>query len=366
MRIKNLLIALPLTAVLAFGVAACSSDDSGSGDSGSDGGSSLSGQIAGAGASSQEAAMQAWIATFQQDNPEVTISYDPVGSGGGREQFIAGATPFGGTDAAMEDKELKDAEARCGGPDNYIEIPVYISPIAIAYNLDGVDELNLSADTLAKIMKGDITRWDDQAIAAENEGTELPDQRIAPVHRSDESGTTENFVGYLAAAAPDVWDFEVSGDWPVNSGEAAQGTSGVISAIKAGSGTIGYADLSQVGDLNTANIKVGDEFVQPSPEAAAQIVDSSELSGKGGQYNFAYDLDRTTTAAGVYPISLVSYEMACTSYDSQSDGEIVKAFYEFLISPEGQQVAAENAGSAPISDSLREKIQPAVEAIGSN
>lgn len=363
MRIKNLLIALPLTAVLAFGVAACGSD---SNDGGSGDGSSLSGQIAGAGASSQEAAMQAWIATFQQQNSDVTVSYDPVGSGGGREQFIAGATPFGGTDAPMEDEELAAAEKRCGGVNNYVEIPVYISPIGIAYNVDGVEDLNLSADTLAKIMKGDIDNWNDPAIAAENEGTELPDLTIAPVHRSDESGTTENFVGYLAAAAPNVWDFEVDGNWPVEGGEAAQGTSGVISAIKAGSGTIGYADLSQIGDLGSASIKVGNEYVAPSAEAAAQIVDVSKQVQGRGKFNFAFDLDRTTTEAGIYPISLVSYEMACTSYDSADDGTLVKAFYNFLISEEGQQVAADNAGSAPISANLRTRIQPAVDAIGSN
>jgi len=362
-RIKNLLIALPLTAVLAFGVAACGSD---SNDGGSGDGSSLSGQIAGAGASSQEAAMQAWIATFQEQNPDVTISYDPVGSGGGREQFIAGATPFGGTDAPMEDEELAGAQKRCGGVDNYVEIPGYISPIGIAYNIEGVDDLNLSADILAKIMKGDITNWNDPAIAEENFGTKLPDLAIAPVHRSDESGTTENFAGYLAAAAPKVWDFEVSGDWPIEGGEAAQGTSGVISAIKSGSGTIGYADLSQIGDLGAANIKVGGEFVAPSAEAAAQIVDISDQVEGRGKYNFAFDLDRTTTEADIYPISLVSYEMACTSYDSAAEGELVKAFFSFVISEEGQQVAADNAGSAPISAALRAKIQPAVDAIGSN
>ncbi len=364
-RIKNLLIALPLTAVLAFGVAACS-DDSGSDNGGSGGGSSLSGQVAGAGASSQEAAMQAWIANFQTDNPDVTITYDPVGSGGGREQFVAGATPFGGTDAPMEGEELAGAQDRCGGVDNFVEIPAYISPIGVAYNIDGVDSLNLSADTLAQIMKGDISNWNDPAIAAENEGTELPDLKIAPVHRSDESGTTENFVGYLSDAAPDVWTFEVSGDWPVNGGEAAQGTSGVVSAINSGQGTIGYADLSQVGDLNTANIKVGDEYVEPSAEAAAAILDSSERVTGQGENVFAFNIDRTTTAAGVYPISLVSYEMACTQYDSANDGELVRAFYQYIISPEGQDAAASAAGSAPISDSLRTQIQPSVDAIGTN
>jgi phosphate transport system substrate-binding protein len=363
-RIKNLLLVLPLSAALVFGVAACGSDDDSGGSGG--GSSDLSGQMAGAGASSQEAAMQAWVANFQDANPDVTISYDPVGSGGGREQFVAGATPFGGTDAAMEDEELKGAQDRCGGVDNFVEVPVYISPIAVAYNLDGVDDLNLTPETLAKIMKGDIKNWDDAEIAKENPDADLPDTAIATVHRSDESGTTENFVGYMAATAPDVWDYEVDGNWPIKGGEAAQGTSGVIAAIKAGSGTIGYADLSQVGDLGAANIGVGGDYVAPSPEAAAQIVDVSKQVPTGGKYTFAYDLDRNTAEKGIYPISLVSYEMACTQYDDENTGKLVREFYNYIASEEGQNAAASAAGSAPISSQLREEIQPAIDAIGTN
>lgn len=367
MRIKNLLLVVPITAALAFGVAACGDSSSDSGDSGSSAPSSdLSGQLAGAGSSAQEAAMQAWIATFQQSNPDITLSYDPVGSGGGREQFISGAVPFGGTDSAMDETELPDAQKQCGGVDNYVEIPIYISPIAAAYNVDGVDDLNLSAATLGKIFNGKITNWNDPAIASENPDATLPDLDITTVHRSDESGTTDNFTGYLSAAAPKDWPYEADGNWPIKGGEAASGTSGVISAIKSGSGTIGYADLSQIGDLGAANIKVGSEFVTPSSEAAAKIIDiSKEVPGEG-KYIFAFDLNRTTKDSSIYPISLVSYEMACTHYDKASDGEAVKAFYEFIASPEGQKVAAENAGSAPISSKLYNQIKPAIAAIGSN
>ncbi len=360
MKLKKWLIAIPLALILGLGVAACGSDDSGDGSNG--GSSDLSGEIAGAGASSQEAAMNGWIVAFQDENPNVNISYDPVGSGGGREQFIAGGTSFGGTDSAMDEGELKDVAKRCE-PGDYIEIPVYISPIAVAYNVEGVDELNLAPATLAQIMSGKIENWNDPAIAKDNADAELPDKRITVVHRSDESGTTENFTDYLSQAAPKDWTFEVDGYWPVKGGEAAQGTSGVISAIKSGSGTIGYADLSQVGDLGTVNVKVGDEYTTPSPEAAAQIVDVSERVKGGGEFVFAYDLARDTTEEGIYPISLVSYEMACTSYDSEEEAALVKAFYSFIISPEGQEAAASAAGSAPISDQLREQIAPAVEAI---
>jgi len=346
-------------AVLAVGVAACG--DSGSGDSGE-----LSGQIAGAGSSAQEAAQEAWIAEFANEHADVTISYDPVGSGGGREQFVAGGTAYGGSDAALEEDEgeLQGAIDRCK-PGQLIEIPDYISPIAIIYNLPSVEALQLSPETLAKIFNQEIDSWNDKAIAADNPGVELPDTRITPVNRSDESGTTENFVDYLSKAAPGVWTYEVSGDWPVKGGEAAQGTSGVVEAVGAGEGAIGYADESQAGELGIAKIKVGDEYVEPSAEAAAKILEESpedEALSKS-PYMFPFELDRKTEASGTYPIVLTSYLMACTAYGSAEEAEIVKAYLEYVISPEGQEVAAENAGSAPISEALREKITPAIEAI---
>jgi phosphate transport system substrate-binding protein len=354
---------------LALGVAACGEDEeSGGGGGGTSGGESemeLSGTIAGAGASSQAAAMEAWIVGFQDMNPEVTVSYDPVGSGGGREQFVAGGrTLFAGSDAALEDEELTGAQERCGGPDNLIEYPGYISPIAIAYNLPGVEQLQLSPEILASIFKQDITNWSDPAIAEDNPGAQLPDLRITPVNRSDESGTTENFVEYMSEVTPDIWTFEVSGDWPVPGGEAADGTSGVVDAIEAGEGAIGYADASQVGDLGVATIGVGEEFVAPSAEAAARIVQVSEQIEGGGQFTFAYDLERETTESGTYPIVLVSYEIACTQYDNPQQAALVKGFQSYILSPEGQQAAAENAGSAPLSDELRQMFQPAIDAIG--
>jgi len=347
-------------AVLAVGVAACGSSSEGGGSG------ELSGQIAGAGSSAQQAAQEAWIANFENENSGVTISYDPVGSGGGREQFIAGGTAYGGSDTPLneDEGELKGAMERCK-PGELVEIPDYISPIAIVYNLPGVEGLQLSPDTLAAIFNQEITSWDDKAIAADNPGVELPSTRIVPVNRSDESGTTENFTDYLYKVAPEVWTHEPSGDWPVKGGEAAQGTSGVVEAVNAGEGAIGYADASQAGELGVAKIKVGSEYVGPTAEAAAKILEESpedrEISK--GKDVFAFELDRKTESQGTYPIVLVSSLMACTKYDSSGEAAIVKAYLEYAISPEGQEAAAENAGSAPLSDSLREQIMPAVEAI---
>jgi phosphate transport system substrate-binding protein len=363
--------AIPLTVALAGSLAltACgaanegSSSGSGGGSSeAASGGGSLSGDLVGAGASSQEAAMQGWRAGYTEVQPDVTVEYDPVGSGGGREQFLAGGTDFAGSDAFLDDEELAQAEERCG-PAGVFELPNYISPIAVIYNLEGVDELNLSPETVAGIFAQEITTWNDPAIAEDNPDAELPDTAITPVNRSDESGTTENFAEYLAATAPDTWTFEVSGDWPVQGGEAAQGTSGVVSAVSGGDGTIGYADLSQAGELGVASIGVGEEFVAPSPEAAAAVVENSERVEGRPEHSYAVELNRDTSGSGEYPIVLVSYHLGCVEYEDQETADLVKDFMTYVTSEEGQQASSESAGSAPISDALREQAQGAIEAI---
>jgi phosphate transport system substrate-binding protein len=374
MRPARTFTALALSGALAFGAAACgSSDDSSSTSSGAgtgastSGGSggSLSGSIAGAGSSAQAAAQEAWTAGFQQANSGATISYDPVGSGGGREQFTSGGVDFAGSDAALDDTELAAAAKQCGGPDNVVEVPVYVSPIAVVYNVPGVDKLVLSPDTVAKIFAQKIKNWNDPAIKADNPGVDLPDTAITPVNRSDESGTTENFTDWLSQAAGSTWTYEVSGDWPVKGGEAAEGTSGVIDAVKNGEGAIGYADESQAGDLGKASIKIGDAAVEPSAEAAAEVFSESKRAEGAGKNVFAYTINRQPTKAGVYPVVLVSYELACTKYSDANKAALVKGYLSYMVSPEGQKAAQSNAGSAPLSQEVTDLITPAVQAIGS-
>lgn len=320
----------------------------------------LAGQLSGGGASSQEAAMNAWRAGFQQANPDATVNYDPVGSGGGRTGFGDGTYLFAGSDAALDDEELAAAEAQCGA-DGVIEFPGYVSPIAIAFNLDGVDSLNLQPETIANIFLGEITSWDDEAIKADNPDVELPSTAITVVHRSDESGTTENFEEYLYAVAPDVWTEEPSGVWPVDGQESAQGTSGVVGAAQAGQGTITYADASQVADLGTVAVGVGGEFVSYSAEAAAEVVAQSPRTEGTSEHVYTIDLERDI--AGTYPIVLVSYTLACSTYADQETADLVKGFISYVASEEGQQAASDAAGSAPMSDTIREAVQPGIDAI---
>ncbi len=278
-HVRRALVLGPLSLGVAVAMTACgaSNEDSGN-DNPSDSpgtGGSVSGTLNGAGSTAQEAAMAAWKAGFQTANTGATVNYDAVGSGGGREQFLAGGVNFAGSDAYLSDDELTSAQKTCGG--DPVEVPVYVSPIAVIYNLDGVDKLQ----PVARDPRGHLRRQDHQverpAIASENAGRHTAGHDITPVHRSDDSGTTQNFTDYLAQAAPDNWTYPASQTWPVQGGEAGDGTSGVVAAVTGGAGTIGYADESQAGDLGKAMIKVGSAYVGPSAEAASKVLDESKV-----------------------------------------------------------------------------------------
>ncbi|WP_353113910.1 phosphate ABC transporter substrate-binding protein PstS [Microbacterium sp.] len=365
MKISRIARISAVGAVAALALAGCAANETPApGGSDKPTASSLSGNLVGGGATSQEVAISAWTKQFQTANPDVTVDYDPQGSGTGRESFAAGAYTFAGSDRAFKTDELTSMTFKgCAADSGIVEVPAYISPIAVIFNLDGVDKLELDPQTLAGIFAGTITKWNDPKIAATNSGVTLPDLAINPVHRADKSGTTGNFTDYLGAAAADVWTHGSVEEWPIKSGEAAQGTSGVVQAVEGGKGTIGYADASRAGKLGTVSVKVGDKFVGYSPEAAAAIVDHSPLEERKGKGDLAVKLDRTSDKEGVYPIVLVSYLIGCEQYADAKQAALVKGFFNVAISADGQKAAAEAAGSAPISDDLRTKAQAAVDLI---
>ncbi len=364
---------VPGVAVLALALTACgagnesdtSADQATNSGSETTGAATLAGDLAGGGASSQEKAQAAWTAGFQTANPDVNVTYDPVGSGTGRENFSSGAFAFAGTDSAMSDDEgeLTKAQDQCAS--DVIQIPAYVSPIAVVFNLKGVDSLNLSAPVLAEIFSGKITKWNDPAITALNEGVDLPGTAITPVHRQDDSGTTDNFTQYLAAAAEGKWTFDPDGVWPneIKGGEAAEGTSGVIGAVQAGDGMIGYADHSAAGELGVAKVQVGEEFNEPTAEGAAKVVAISPAAAGVGPTDMAVDLARDTTEAGAYPIVLVSYLLACSNYSDAKTADLVKGYLTYAVSSEGQDAAAQEAGSAPLDAGVADKAKGLIDAI---
>lgn len=358
-----------LAAVSAIGIlalSACGSDNAtGSNDSGSkSSGSSVSGTLTGVGASSQSAAMTAWQNGFQQNNSNAHVQYSPDGSGAGRTALLNGGANFAGSDAALKDEEYTKSKNQCGSA-GAMDIPVYVSPIAVAFKLDGITSLNLDAPTIAKIFKGQITKWNDDAIKKQNEGVNLPDKAITVVHRSDDSGTTQNFTDYLHAASDGVWDKKADGNWPSGyPGEADKGTSGVVKTTTNNDGAITYADASAIGDLGTVKVKAGDQYIEHSADAAAKAVEEAKRVSGRGEHDISLKLNRTATD-GSYPIVLVSYHVVCSQYSSKETADLVKAFETYVVSEDGQNAAKDAAGSAPLPSSLRDEAKKSIDSITS-
>jgi phosphate transport system substrate-binding protein len=352
-------VALPGIAALTLGLAvsAC-----GAGNETTTGNSKLSGTLKGAGSSAQEAAMGAWRADFQKANPKVTVNYDPSGSGAGVQQFNAGAVDYAGSDAALDPTkgEVDGAKKRCGA--NALEVPDYVSPIAVVFNLPGIKTLNLDAVTISKIFDGKITKWNDPAIVKLNAAAKLPSTKIAPVHRSDESGTTKNFTDYLSQAGSGAWTYPADKVWPIKSGEGANGTSGAVAAVKNGAGTIGYVDDSQAQGLPKASIKVGSAWVAPSAQGAATALAASPIDTTRTTGDLAVKVDRTTTTAGAYPLMLTSYLIACPTYPA-AKADVVKGLLSYIVSTGGQTSAAKTAGSAPLPANLQKKAADIIATI---
>ena len=358
--------------VMLASVAACgdntaaTTDNSSSSDSTSKS-TPISGNFSGAGASSRQAAVEAWIAGFQGTNPEAKIAYNPSGSGAGVQTFLTGATAWAGSDKALADDEVEQSKSVCTEGTAF-DVPVYISPIAVVFNLKGVSDagkhINMDAATIAKIFDGKITKWNDPAIADQNKDLKLPDTAITVVHRSDKSGTTQNFVSYFKDVTPDNWTYDLSENWPNAVGQRAQGTSGVISTVKQADGTIGYADFSQVGDLGTVAVKVGDKYNEISAEAGSKVIgDSKQDDTVKGDNRIVIKINHATEAEGAYPIVLVSYDIVCPAYKDTKQAEFAKAWLTYVTSNEGQKAAQDAAGTAPLPSSLKSEITKSIEAI---
>ncbi|MFC7924993.1 phosphate ABC transporter substrate-binding protein PstS [Microbacterium laevaniformans] len=313
---------------------------------------SLSGTITAGGSSAQSNAQQAWTTAYNATAKNVKINYDKSqGSGGGVTNFLSGAYDFAGSDSPLNADQTAQSKALCteGG----INIPIYLDGVAIIFNIPGVTSLKLSGETIAKIFALQITDWSDPAITKDN-GTALPAGAITTVARSDGSGTTQNFTNYLAATQSSVWTFPAGKDWPVQGNVSKQkGGSGVVEAVKAGSGTIGYADHSAIGSLNAASIVTNGNAVAFSGEAVSKTFDVAAVDASNGVAgDLSKKFDYTKLTADAYPIPLVSYAVVCSTFKDAKQAELVKSYLGFVTSSLGQSVAEKNAGSAPLPESV--------------
>lgn len=302
--------ALPAIAAVAVGLSLTACGAANEDDSDADNSSGVSGTLNAGGASSQEKAQGAWVKGAQTANSGLTVNYEPVGSGDGRKNFISGGYSVAGSDAQLKDDELAQATDRCDAAP--LELLAYVGPVAISYNVPGLDSLTLTAEQLTAIFSGQTKNWSEVGG---------PDLAISPVHRSDASGTQNTFTKYLVSQG--AWPFEAGDVWPAElSGEGADGTSGVAAALKAGAGTIGFLDRSA---------------------ALANDLPQAEISGE--------------------PIELRSWLIACPTYSDADEAARVKAYLSYVFSADGQEAAAAEAGTQPLEGSALSEAAALVDAI---
>ncbi|WP_433827495.1 phosphate ABC transporter substrate-binding protein PstS [Actinoplanes sp. CA-015351] len=358
---SGLVAGIALTATIAL--TGCGSDNeapTASGAASADTSSCVSGSLTAQGSTAQKNAMDEWIKAYQTQCSDSKVDYQGTGSGAGIEAFIAGTADFAGSDSALKEDEQPQADAKC--PDGKaLNLPMVIGPIAVVYNVEGVDGLQLSSSTIAKIFAGTITKWNDAAIAAENSGAKLPDATIETVHRSDESGTTDNFTKFLSKTAEADWSFANAKAWKAPGGTGAAKSDGVASKVKSTPNTISYVELSfaENSDLQKAKIKNGaGEYTELTGESAGKTFENATVKGTDG--DLALELDYATTTPGAYPIVLVTYEIACSKGSAKA--KEIQSFLKYTSSTAGQTALAE-LGYAPLPEALRAKVETSVAAI---
>jgi phosphate transport system substrate-binding protein len=234
-------------------------------------------------------------------------------------------------------------------------------PIAVAYNVKGVDKLVLTPAVTADIFNGKVTTWNDKAIADLNSGVTLPAEPIKVFFRSDESGTTENFTKYLKAAAPTNWTAEPGKAW-TGKGEGKQKSDGVAGAVKSTEGGITYAEWSYAKDnkLGIAQIDNGAGPVELNGETVGKAIATAKPDGEGNDLRLK--LDYATKEAGAYPINLVTYEIVCSKSKDAAKAKLTKAFLKSFASEQTQK-SLEEIGYAPLPDEVRTKVDAAIDAL---
>ncbi|MBN0045143.1 phosphate ABC transporter substrate-binding protein PstS [Streptomyces actuosus] len=368
-RMNRRALALGALAVSgALALTACGSDDTG--DKNSSGNSSgaasapagnikcddAKGQLQAAGSSAQKNAIDAWVKQYTAACNGVQINYNANGSGAGITNFLQGQTAFAGSDSALKPDEITESKKVCSGG-QAIDLPMVGGPIAVGYNVPGVDTLILDAKTLSKIFNSEITNWNDKAIAALNPGVKLPDLKIQAFHRSDESGTTDNFTKYLKAAGD--WQYEPGKSWKAKGGQSAQGSSGLAQQVKQTEGAISYFELSYVADgMKAVEIKTAAaEPVAATTENASKAIGAAKIVGTGN--DLALQLDYNPSTPGAYPISLVTYEIVCDKGNKADTLPAVKSFLTYIASEDGQSILSD-AGYAPLAGDIATKVRAAI------
>jgi phosphate transport system substrate-binding protein len=370
-KLNRLGVAVSATAIVAMSLTACGSDNNAgtSTSSGASGSSSASAADCGGknsltaeGSTAQQNAIAEFNKVWGQVCSGKTLSYNPTGSGAGRTQFIAKQVDFAGSDSALAKEQIQQAADRCGGNPAW-NLPLVFGPVAMAFNIDGVDKLVVNGEVLAKIFQGQITKWNDPAITALNSGTNLPDADIKPVYRSDSSGTTDNFQKYLGAAAPQAWTKGAGSEFQGGAGEGAQKSAGVVQAVQATPGAIGYVEkgFAQQAGLKMAQIDNGGGAVELTDDTTKKAIDTAKFAAEGNDLTLDLNSIYGTKEAGAYPLVLATYEVVCSKGYDADTAAAVKSF--LTVAANEGQANLTAAGYVPLPDSFKQRLLTSIKAI---
>ena len=339
---------------LTLGLTACGGTETNSDTAANGGGESVS--LTGAGASFPAPLYQRWFSEYNKENSNVQVSYQSVGSGAGVEQFLQGTVDFGASDVAMKDEEIEQVER------GVAMLPMTAGSIVLAYNLPGVDELRLSREVYTDILLGNVTKWNDPAIANLNPDADLPNSDITVVHRSDGSGTTGVFTMHLSEISPE-WSEKVGQgktvEWPV--GVGAKGNEGVTAQIQQTEGALGYIEYGYAKQQNIPTATLENQagnYVAPSVENAANALGATTLPEN--LRAFVSDPEGENS----YPIVTYTWLLAYENYDDPQKLQALKDVANWSLT-EGQQYS-EELGYIPLTDNVVEKVQAKLETIQAN
>jgi phosphate transport system substrate-binding protein len=302
--------------------------------------------------------MAQWIKDYNTKCKATLNTYGGGGSGKGVTDFISNQVDFAGSDSPLKAAQFADAKVkRCDG-NPAINLPMVTGPIAVAYNVSGVSKLILTPELLSGIFGGKITNWNDAAIAKVNPGVTLPTLAIASIHRSDSSGTTDNFTKYLTEAGG--WSYAGGKSWTAPGGTGAQGSDGVAKAVSTTAGSIGYVEwgFAQANKLAIAQIDNGGGAVELTADSVGKAVAAAKVVGVG--QDLSLKLDYTTKVPGAYPVILVTYEIVCSAGNGDK-AALLKSFLGYT-STDGQ-VTLNKLGSAPLPAAIQTKVVAAAKAI---
>lgn len=315
--------------------------------------------IKGAGSTFIAPLLTKWIEAYRRTHEAVAFTYDAVGSGKGVERFLAGTVDFGATDAALNDKELVQADPQRGA----VMIPMAAGMVVLAYNVPGITGgLRLARDVYLDIFAGRIRTWNDPRISATNPGLELPKTEIVRVVRRDSSGTTFIMTNHLGAADP-WWAGQGPGvgklvDWP--GAMTAVGNEGVAQRVKITAGAIGYMgyEFAQRLGLPVATLQnKSGTMVAPNPQDAQLALASVGDQVPADLRLFVPDPD----GAGSYPIVGYTWVLLDAHYADPAKAQALKEALGWGLG-EGQSLAG-TLGYVPLPPAVVAKARDALAAV---